>query len=453
MDYRDRSASGKVVRRAGGAVAVGGILALAWMGGTWVGEQKFGAGERVEQVADTEYLAEVLSEPEEDFGEFVLAGRDWDISNIDHPRIDHWIRHFTGPKRNDFRRFLERSGRYGPMIQAALAERDMPQDLIYLAMIESGMNPQAYSHAHAAGLWQFIAETGSRYGLTVNRVVDERYDPVRATESGLDYLTYLYDRFGSWYLAAAGYNTGENRVGRIMRQVTGSERGTDEDFYRIWDRLPRETRDYVPLMVAAARIAKDPARYGFDDVEFQPALAFDEVEAEPGTYLSAVASAIGVDLPELRTLNPHLRNARVPVNRSYAVRIPQGTAQLFAANREQLSTAQASQVDAEESTTRYRVRRGDNLGSIAQRHGTSVAAIRSANNLRGTRIIAGQTLVIPGASQQAASAPAARYQVRRGDNLTRIARAHGVTVNDIRAENRLRGDRIIAGQTLTIPSR
>jgi membrane-bound lytic murein transglycosylase D len=163
-----------------------------------------------------------------------------------------------------FATWLDRKDTYEAMISAKLEKRDMPQDLIYLAMIESGFNPKAQSPAKAGGLWQFISETGKRYGLTVNKKVDERNQPEKATDAALSYLSDLYDRFGSWYLAAAAYNTGENRVGRIMRQVTGSEKGSDEDYYRISKLLPRETQDYVPMMIAAARISKDPAKYGFD---------------------------------------------------------------------------------------------------------------------------------------------------------------------------------------------
>ncbi|MGI9140411.1 MAG: lytic transglycosylase domain-containing protein [Gemmatimonadaceae bacterium] len=189
----------------------------------------------------------------------------WDISNIDNSRVDMWVDIFTTrPKLRDrFAVWMERKPKYEEMISAKLAEKNMPQDLIYMAMIESGFNPKAYSHAHAGGLWQFISETGQRYGLTVNKQVDERNHPDKATDAALAYLTDLHDRFGSWYLAAAAYNTGENRVGRIMREVTGKERGTDADFYRIASRLPRETRDYVPMMIAAARISKEPAKYGF----------------------------------------------------------------------------------------------------------------------------------------------------------------------------------------------
>lgn len=193
----------------------------------------------------------------------------WDLPNLQHARVDSWVETFsTNPKvKPRFAVWLERLPKYEPMISAKLTERDMPQDLIYLAMIESGFNPKAQSPAKAGGLWQFISETGQRYGLTVNRRVDERNHPGKATDAALSYLSDLHDRFGSWYLAAAAYNTGENRVGRIMREVTGSEKGTDADYYRISNLLPKETREYVPMMIAAARISKDPGKYGFASEE------------------------------------------------------------------------------------------------------------------------------------------------------------------------------------------
>lgn len=199
----------------------------------------------------------------------VSTGAQWDLPNLDHDHVDTWIKRFTTSPtlKPRFAIWLERKPQFEAMISEKLAERGMPQDLIYLAMIESGFNPKAYSHAHAGGLWQFIAETGKRYGLTINKRVDERNVPDKATDAALAYLSDLHDRFGSWYLAAAAYNTGENRVGRHMRNVTGSERGTDADYYRISHLLPRETRDYVPMMIAAARIAKEPAKYGFDAVD------------------------------------------------------------------------------------------------------------------------------------------------------------------------------------------
>ena len=196
----------------------------------------------------------------------VDAAAEWDLANIDNPRVDSWVRRFqeSAPMRRTLSIWLDRMTKYETMISKKLDEREMPQDLIFLAMIESGFNPKAKSPAAAGGLWQFISETGRRYGLKISRKVDERNQPAKATDAALSYLSDLHDRFGSWYLAAAAYNTGENRVGRIMRETTGSERGTDRDYYAIAHRLPKETRDYVPKMIAAARIAKNPEAYGFD---------------------------------------------------------------------------------------------------------------------------------------------------------------------------------------------
>ena len=148
----------------------------------------------------------------------------WDLTVTDHERVDFFVEFLMGKNHDKTRLWLERIGKYGPLIQRELRARGMPEDLLYLTMIESGFDPNAYSRAHAAGLWQFIEETGERYGLEVTRYVDERRDPVKATAAALTYLSEMHERFGSWYLSAAGYNTGENRVGRIMREQTGRKR-------------------------------------------------------------------------------------------------------------------------------------------------------------------------------------------------------------------------------------
>lgn len=246
----------------------------------------------------------------------------WDLPNLDHPRVDYWIDRFQTDRRDDFAIFLARKGRYAPMIREKLQEREMPQDLLYLAMIESGFNPKAYSSAKASGIWQFIAETGQRYGLDVNRAVDERNDPEKATDAALSYLSDLHDRFGSWYLAAAAYNTGENRVGRIMREETGSEKGDEESFYRIAHRLPSETRDYVPLMVAAARISKDQAKYGFAGIEPQEPLDATKIVARPATPLSKIAQSSGTTVAEIRKLNPQLKLDRTRNDVVSELRVP-----------------------------------------------------------------------------------------------------------------------------------
>jgi membrane-bound lytic murein transglycosylase D len=250
----------------------------------------------------------------------------WDLANIDHPRVDYWVERFTSDKRDEFAAFLARSGRYSGLIRERLARHGLPQDLFYLAMIESGFNPRAYSSAHASGIWQFIAGTGRRYGLEINRAVDERNDPVKSTIAAIGYLSDLHDRFGSWYLAAAAYNTGENRVGRIMRQVKGSEKGTDRDYYTIWSRLPRETRDYVPLMIAAARIGKDPERYGFGAVKPHEPYEFVEKVFAPATPLAKIARNAGTTVAEIRLLNPELKLNRTRNDEPQRIRVPAGEA-------------------------------------------------------------------------------------------------------------------------------
>lgn len=195
--------------------------------------------------------------------EVAAAAPAMDLPNLEHPRVDSWIKRFTGDQRRSYAIYLSRMTKYESMISKKLAERDMPQGLIYLAMIESGFNPTAKSRVAATGLWQFMSATGREYGLKVSGKVDERKNPARATDAALDYLADLHKRFGSWYLAAAAYNVGQGRVAKIMKQVTGSTKGTDADYYRIASRLPEETREYVPKMIAAARIGTNPEKYGF----------------------------------------------------------------------------------------------------------------------------------------------------------------------------------------------
>ena len=185
------------------------------------------------------------------------------LPNIDHPLVTSWIKRFTTEQRGSFATYLNRKARYEGMITKKLAARDMPQGLIYLALIESGFNPTAKSPVKASGLWQFMGPTAKEWGLTVSRKVDERNNPARSTDAALRYLDRLHDTFGSWYLAAAAYNTGQGRVARIMQQETGRTRGTDADYYRISHRFSQETRDYVPKMIAAARIGTNPEQYGF----------------------------------------------------------------------------------------------------------------------------------------------------------------------------------------------
>lgn len=329
---RDRKRATWLAQRRG-KIALGSLIGVVGVGGAFAapgGGDSAAAGEKAGPLMQKQGQP---NEAVERDGAIHTAG--WDLPHLEHDRVDFWVERFAfnADMRKKMEGFLSGSGRYGPMILEKLEERDMPRDLIYLAMIESGFDPQAYSPADASGLWQFIASTGQRFGLDIDRAVDERNDPVRATDAALDYLTYLHDRFGSWYLAAAAYNTGEGRVGRIMRETFGREQaGSEGDYYRIWSKLPRETRDYVPLMMAAGRIAKDPHRYGFGDIELAPPLEYEEVEVPPATQLYDVAHAAGVSLMALKELNPHFRLERTPNNRDYPVRLPKGTLAEFGQN-------------------------------------------------------------------------------------------------------------------------
>jgi membrane-bound lytic murein transglycosylase D len=303
--------------------------------------------------------------------------------------------------------------------------------------------------------------------------VDERRDPIKSTTAALDYLTYLYNRFDSWYLAAAAYNTGENRVGRIMRETFGTEKGTDADFWKIAHRLPRETRDYVPLMLAAGHIGKEPASFGFEELNYQDPLTFDVVWVPGATDLSLIAKAAGVSEDDVHELNLQLMRKRTPANRGWSVRLPPGTRVAFEAAFPELyrtarlstpapqqagiATAVSRSANVAATTSRtHRVAAGETMDRIARRYGVSVSALRSANSgVDPRRMRVGQTLNVPGAGARAAAAapaaPAARFhQVRRGENLSVIASRYGTSVRQIQSWNNLRGTRIQAGQRLRV---
>jgi membrane-bound lytic murein transglycosylase D len=299
-------------RRARRNVALG--MAAASLGGLAAGTNTETAGPAP---------AQSLAMGDADEAVSFVREKTWDIKETKNDKVDFFIEFLMFKNHDKTKLWLERQGKYGPMIQQKLKERGMPQDLLYLATIESGLDPNAYSAADAAGLWQFIEETGERHGLEVSQYVDERRDPIAATDAALDYLKKLNDRFGgSWYLSAAGYNTGENRVERIVREKAGGRLGDESVYWEISSALPKETRDYVPIMLAMAHIGKDPAKYGFGDLEMQKPLEFSEMKVPGGTKLDQVAKEIGVDAETLYELNPQLIKKMTPPDREWSVRIP-----------------------------------------------------------------------------------------------------------------------------------
>ena len=368
-------------------------------------------------------------------------------------KVDRWVRYFQTEIHERFSTYLARLGTYGPMIQERLRAAGLPQDLLYLALIESGMNPRAYSRARAAGIWQFIRGTGRLYGLRVDYWVDERRDPFKATDAAIAHLSDLYDEFGSWYLAAAAYNAG---AGRVRRAIARTGR---DDYWALTNgrSLRLETRNYVPKMIAAALIAKNPERYGFHHVVPEPPWEFDLAEVPDATSMDVLAEAAEVDEAVIRDLNPEYLRHVTPPDRRVTIRVPVGKAEVFRVNYANIPP------DKRVTWLIHVVTRGQTLGQIARRYGTSVTAIRAANgNVNPRRLQIGQKLVVPrsagptrvassaGRSTQGTSAGPTTITVRRGDTLWSIARRHGVSTTELMRLNNLNSTTIHPGDRLTV---
>lgn len=377
-----------------------------------------------------------------------------------NPRVDKWIDQFTGRSREIYQNWLNRGETYRPIIEATLARYELPKELYYLAMIESGFRLTAVSSAGAVGPWQFIRGTARRYGLTVDYWVDERRDIVRSTEAACQYLSHLYGIFQDWNLAMAAYNSGEFRVMSAMR------RAGSRDYWQL--DLPRQTEDYVPTMMAAAWIGANLEDYGFT-IQPEPAFAYEDIEIDQAVDLSVIARKGNFKRAELEALNPHiLRWCTPPDRQGYALHVPPGRA-------EPLRVALAVQEPEEQrlSFAKHKVRKGETLFEIAKGYGTTVQAIIDRNGIRNPRNLrAGMSLVIPThpdrgwqePTPNGVAAAAAKvlpplkaedgrakgyYTVRRGDNLSAIASRLGVPLRSLQRWNKLgRSSRIYPGQVL-----
>lgn len=245
--------------------------------------------------------------------------------------VEAWMERFLTDQRPAFTRFLEREGLYSEMIREGLRIRGMPEELVYLAAIESGYSPRARSRVAATGMWQFMTPTAQAFGLRIDEYVDERKDPIRATEAALDYLQSLHDRFGSWYLAAAAYNAGPSRVARVVRRHAGDATGEEALYWEIVEHLPAETRAYVPKMLAAILLGQAAREYGFDVEPARP-IRFDRVWVPGGTTLRRVAEAVDLPLTQIRELNPHLLRGVTPPGEPFGIRVPPGRSPLVVAS-------------------------------------------------------------------------------------------------------------------------
>ena len=397
----------------------------------------------------------------------------WDIDVHSYEMVDRvqfYVGRFTrGPARERFVDRLSYGTRYEPMIRAKLRAGDLPEDMYYLALVESGFNPHAYSRAAAVGMWQFMSSTARGMGLRVDWWVDERRDPVRSTEAAVRFLRGLREQFGSMYLAAAAYNGGPGRIARGLTRYADQLEGTsgDDMFFALAEKnyLKNETREYVPQLVAVALVAKDSARYGIAITPRAP-FDYDSVKVGPRTPLAAIADAGGTTVAVIHDLNPHILRGMTPPRDSLRVRIPAGSRASFDSAFSQLSDEAkigAKVVTAEKNAT---------WASLARKTKVSARAVSTfnpkvkASKKTGT-IAAGTAVLIPTPAVVAAamsvpdpaierygrSGSTRTHVVRPGDNLSVIARRYGTTPAAIMKLNGLRKPMIFPGQELLVNSR
>jgi membrane-bound lytic murein transglycosylase D len=391
-------------------------------------------------------------------------------------RVLTFVQLFQGRLRDFVQEGLQRGSRYLPMIQGILRAEGLPLDLAYVPLVESAFKPTALSRAKAKGVWQFMGGTGQENGLRQDWYIDERSDPEKATVAAARYLTTLAKMFdGDWHLALASYNGGPGRIQRAM------QRSRQDDFWKIAAKprmLPRETRDYVPMILAAIIIGRNPAQYGFY-VEPDPPLSYENVTLPGPVDLRRIAEWTGTTIDEIHALNPELRRWTTPVSdTAYQLKVPMGTADAVAAQLSELPTADLV------SLRWYTVKRGDTLATIARGLRVSRTDLAEANFLRATsRVTVGQKLIVPqeptalmaartdrpaptadaeGLAASAATVSASpagsdhvqlTYEVRRGDTLASIARLFRTTVASLQLWNGISGTKILAGERLTIFTR
>lgn len=370
--------------------------------------------------------------------------------------VQRAIASFQGRERDFFLDAYRRSGRYRPAIVKALIEEGLPEELSWLPLIESGFKVRALSRARALGLWQFIASTGYKYGLQRDSWIDERMDPEKSTRAAIAYLKELHQMFGDWTTVLAAYNCGEWAVLSRIRQQRINYL---DNFWDLYERLPRETASYVPRFLAVLHLLKDPGAYGLELPPVEAPIETEEVTLDKQVHLKTIADRLDVSYETLKELNPELRHNSTPKS-AYALKVPVGKGEVLLANLDDIPAWRPPQP----SYSVHLVRRGDTLSGLASRYRTSVRAIKSANGLRSSSYLkVGWRLKIP-TRYAAASVPQrpsrysaksesrfSTYVVERGDSLWKIARRHGTTTHAIRSVNGLRSSRLSVGQVLKVP--
>jgi membrane-bound lytic murein transglycosylase D len=372
-----------------------------------------------------------------------LATTKSDLPLVMNDDVAVYINFFANTQKghNTLLHSFERAGHYKAMIQRVLAEEGVPQDLIYLAVAESGFNPRAQNpHSHAGGMWQFMPH--GDYGLVRNAYVDERFDPEKSTRAYARYMKFIYSQLGDWYLAMAAYDHG---TGNIQREV---QKTGYADFWELYKRheLPRETANYVPEILAAIIIANHPQQYGFDDLTLDPPVLTDTVTIDYSIDLRLVSDLVGAPVDEIEALNPSLLRRVTPPDASFDLHLPAGTATLF--------TERAALIpEARRNSWRYHtVAAGDTLASVAQEYRVPVAQLASANQLEaGAELDGVEALAVPLPLSAESLAHTRLYTVRRGDTLITIADRFGVSLGQLRRWNNIpSGIRVETGRRLRV---
>ena len=361
------------------------------------------------------------------------------------------IKFFQNEGRKSFQKWLNRTSVYKPIVLPILEKEGVPPELFYLAMIESGLNPNAYSYAHASGLWQFISSTGKLYGLKKTWWIDERRDFVKSTHASARFLKDLYKQFDDWYLAFAAYNCGPGRVRKTIKR-----QGT-RDYWEL-TRLPAQTRNYVPNIMAALFISNNPAKYGFSVVK-EPPMAWEEIAIDKAVSLQVISECSNLKIDLLQKYNPELKQGTIPPlkeGEKYLFRMPITASKDFDSLFARIETEKFQEVVFLEHKVKY----GENLWLIARKYDVRIKDIVSINKLAKAKYIKpGQILQIPAdgydlhrklSQKKSAGSKQIYYTVRSGDTLSEIAMVYRTSVKKIKKWNGLRSDRIYKGQKLKI---
>tara|TARA_B100001989_G_scaffold51733_1_gene33641 strand:+ start:498 stop:2156 length:1659 start_codon:yes stop_codon:yes gene_type:complete len=371
----------------------------------------------------------------------VIDDREGHIPLVTNSQVESYIRYFQGKGRKGFNIWLRRYVQYKELILPILEEYDLPEELIVVSMIESGFDPKAVSKAKAVGLWQFMYSTGKQYGLKRNWYIDERQDPVKSTRAAAKYFVDLYDEFEDWYLVLAAYNTGPGRLNRALNLHETS------DYWQLYS-LPKDTKNYIPYYLSSAIILKNPEKYGFKIPKVSP-LKFDIVTIEKSADLSVIAKSADTKVSTIKKLNPELRQPATPSNGPYVLNIPLGKKDSFYEKFNKIPDDEKFAVQNVE----HRVKKGENLISIASKYRVLVADLQTINNISNKDFLSiGQRLKIPIKGGLYSNYPEkVVYKVRSGDTLGHIAEEYNTRASEIRKWNNMGGSSLIRpGQKLTL---